>query len=153
MKKQKSFYPKPHNQNQSWFIIDAENQVLGRLASEIASLVNGKRNVFTTPGVDAGVFVVVINAQQIKLTGKKADQKKYYRHTGYTGGLKTTTFKEMMVKKPTEALRKAVTGMLPHNKYGSSLESHLKIYSTSDHPHQAQNPKVYTLSVNNGVNL
>lgn len=151
MKRQTSFYPKSRDINQTWYLVDVRDKVLGRAASEIASLINGKKMAIKTPGVNSGVYVVVINADQIILTGKKSEQKKYYRHTGYTGGLKTTTFKEMMEKKPIEVLRKAVTGMLPHNKYGSSLENHLKIYASDKHPHEAQNPQTYSIIEKNGV--
>ena len=153
MKKQKTFYPKPSDTDQSWHLIDADSQIVGRIASEVASIVNGKRNKLSTPGFCAGQFVVIINANKVILTGKKEEQKKYYRHSGYIGGLKVKTYKELMKTKPEDILIKAITGMLPHNKYGKSLASHIKVYTGDKHPHEAQNPIEYKMPNKKGAKV
>jgi len=124
-----------------WYVVDASGAILGRLASAVAARLRGKHNPLFTPHVDTGDFVIVINADQIKLTGKKWVQKLYQRHTGYIGGLKTTSAKELMEKRPEELIRRAVKGMLPKNKLGSRLYTKLKVYKGDDHPHQAQQPE------------
>ncbi len=124
-----------------WYIIDAKGKVLGRLASLIAQRLRGKHRPDFTPHVDAGDFIVVINAEQIVLTGKKLDQKIYWRHSGYMGGIKLTPAKKMLEKKPEEVLRLAVKRMLPKNRLGRKMLKKLKIYRGPHHPHQAQNPK------------
>lgn len=125
-----------------WYVIDAQGAVLGRLASRIAYRIRGKHNPLFTPHVDMGDNIVVINADKVILTGRKMDQKKYYRHSGYTGGLTTTTAREMMAKKPEDIIRFAVRGMLPKNRLGKKLIKKLKVYTGSDHPHAAQQPEV-----------
>jgi len=125
-----------------WYVVDAEGVVLGRLASRIAYRIRGKHHPLFTPHVDTGDNIVVINAEKIVLTGRKMDQKAYYRHSGYTGGLTTTTAKEMMNKKPEDIIRFAVKGMLPKNRLGRKLIKKLKVYAGSDHPHAAQQPEV-----------
>lgn len=136
----KSYMAKKHEVPRRWFVVDAQGKVLGRLASRIAMMLRGKNKPEFTPHADTGDFVVVVNVDQVKLTGKKLDQKIYYRHSGYTGGLKETSARQMMKKKPEEVLRHAVRGMLPKNSLGRQQLKKLKIYTGADHPHQAQQP-------------
>jgi len=124
-----------------WYVVDASDAVLGRLASAVAARLRGKHNPLFTPHMDVGDFIVVINADKIRLTGKKWVQKLYHRHTGYIGGLKTVSARELMEKRPEELIRKAVKGMLPKNKLGSRLYTKLKVYAGADHPHEAQRPE------------
>lgn len=124
-----------------WYIVDAKGAVLGRLASLIASRLRGKHNPLFTPHVDTGDWVVVINADKIVLTGRKLDQKCYYRHSGYIGGLKTITAKKLLEKRPEDLIRFAVKGMLPKNRLGSKLFKKLKVYAGDKHPHIAQQPE------------
>jgi large subunit ribosomal protein L13 len=124
-----------------WYVVDASGAVLGRLASIVAARLRGKHNPLFTPHVDTGDFIIVINADKIRLTGKKWVQKLYHRHTGYIGGLKTASAKELMQKRPEELIRRAVKGMLPKNKLGSRLYTKLKVYTGAAHPHQAQQPE------------
>jgi large subunit ribosomal protein L13 len=124
-----------------WFIADADGAVLGRLASGVAARLRGKHQPLFTPHVDTGDFVIVVNAEKVRLTGNKWVQKEYHHHTGYIGGLKTATAREVLEKRPEELIRHAVKGMLPKNKLGSRLFRKLKVYAGSDHPHQAQNPE------------
>lgn len=126
----------------NWYLVDAKNKVLGRLASEIATRLRGKNKPDFTPHVDNGDFIVVINAEKVKTTGTKLDDKKYYRHTGYPGGIKEMTLKELLEKKPEQVLYKSVKGMLPKTRLGRAQLKKLKIYSGPDHPHQAQTPAV-----------
>lgn len=134
-------YLDPVNEiEKSWYVVDAENKVLGRLASEIASRLRGKHKPTFSTFIDNGDFIVVTNAEKIKLTGNKLDDKKYYRHTGYIGGIKEITAKELLVKHPTDVLFKAVKGMLPKNKLGRAQLKKLKVYAGSAHPHAAQQP-------------
>lgn len=128
-----------------WWIVDAEGMVLGRLATVIASRIRGKHNPLFTPHVDTGDSVIVINAEKIVLTGRKMEQKKYYRHSGYIGGLKTTSAREMLERKPQEMIRLAVKGMLPKNRLGYRLIQKLKVYAGNQHPHVAQKPEVLEL--------
>jgi large subunit ribosomal protein L13 len=127
-----------------WFVVDAEGQVLGRLATRIARTLRGKNKPIFTPHVDVGDFVVVINAEKIKLTGRKLEQKKYYRHTGYIGNLKETTAGKMLQTKPEEVIRHAVRGMLPKNRLARAQLGKLKVYAGSEHPHDAQLPEPLT---------
>jgi large subunit ribosomal protein L13 len=124
-----------------WLLVDAGDQVLGRLATQIARYLTGKHKPTYTPGVEMGDFVVVINASKMRLTNKRMDEKMYYHHSGYPGGLKASTLRDVMKTKPDRAIRAAVWGMLPHNKVGRQLIKRLKIYSGSEHPHTAQNPQ------------
>jgi large subunit ribosomal protein L13 len=124
-----------------WYVVDASGAILGRLASTVAARLRGKHSPLFTPHVDTGDFVIVINADKIRLTGKKWVQKLYQRHSGYIGGLKTTSAKELMEKRPEELIRRAVKGMLPKNKLGSQLYTKLKVYKGGEHPHQAQQPE------------
>lgn len=140
-----TYMAKPNEVERKWHIIDAEGQTLGRLATEAASLIRGKHKPQFTPHVDTGDFVVVINADKIVLTGNKLQDKKYYRHSGYTGGLKVTTAQEMLNKRPERMIEKAVHGMLPKNRLGERMKLKLKVYAGAEHPHQAQQPEVYEL--------
>lgn len=139
----KTFIPKKNEIEKLWWLIDAEGKVLGRLATEISVLLRGKKKPEYVDFLDSGDFVIVVNAEKIKVTGKKLDQKKYYSHSGYPGGIKEKTLKEMLEKKPEEVIRKAVWGMIPKNKLGRAVYKKLKVYSGSDHPHEAQKPKEY----------
>jgi len=140
-----TYMAKPNEVERKWYVIDAEGQTLGRLASEAAALIRGKHKPQFTPHVDIGDFVIVINADKVVLTGKKLQQKKYYRHSQYPGGLKTTTAGEMLNKKPARLIELAVHGMLPKNKLGHQLKTKLKVYAGAEHPHAAQKPEVYQL--------
>jgi large subunit ribosomal protein L13 len=128
-----------------WFLVDAEDRVLGRLASKIASILRGKTKPIFTPYLDTGDFVVVINAKKIKLTGRKLDDKIYYHYSGYPGGMKSITAKDLLQKKAEEVIRKAVWGMLPKNSLGRQMLTKLKVYPGKTHPHQAQQPKTIEL--------
>ncbi len=125
-----------------WVLIDANGAVLGRLASNVASRLRGKNNPLFTPHVDTGESVVVINADKVLLTGRKLEQKRYYRHSGYIGGLKEINAKKLLEKKPEDVIRFAVKGMLPKNKLGDKLYKKLKVYAGNKHPHDAQNPEI-----------
>jgi large subunit ribosomal protein L13 len=136
---------KPNEVERKWYIIDAAGKTLGRLASEAASLIRGKHKPQFTPHVDTGDFVIIINAEKIVLTGNKWQKKKYYRHSGYPGGLKVATAQEMIERNPARMVEKAVHGMLPKNRLGERMKLKLKVYAGPDHPHQAQKPEVYEL--------
>jgi large subunit ribosomal protein L13 len=140
-----TYMAKPADIKREWFLVDATNQTLGRLASKIAEILRGKHKTIFTPHLDTGDFIIVINAEKIKLTGNKLKQKKYYHHSGYPGGIKETVYEELIEKKPEFIIEKAVKGMLPHNKLGSSMFKKLKVYAGSEHPHQAQQPKELNL--------
>ena len=129
-----------------WYIVDAKDKTLGRLASSIAQILRGKNKVNFSPNLDMSDFIIVINAEKVILTGNKKNTKEYWRHTGYPGGQKTVSYKQMLDEKPDQIIRKAVKGMLPHNKLGRKLLNHLKVYSGTVHPHKAQSPK--ELSIN-----
>ncbi len=139
----KTFVPKKEQIIKKWWLVDAENRVLGRLATEVAILLRGKRKPEFVNFLDSGDFVIVINAERIKLTGKKIEQKKYYSHSGYPGGIKEKTMKELMETKPEEIIKKAVWGMIPKNKLGREVYKKLKVYRGSHHPHEAQKPVEY----------
>lgn len=124
----------------SWFVVDAEDQILGRLCSRIAQVLRGKHKPTFTPHMDNGDFVIVLNADKIRLTGRKADTKTYFRHSGYPKGARTTTFRQAMEKDPAWVIENAVKGMLPHNRLGRQILKKLKVYSGSEHPHDAQQP-------------
>ena len=136
----KTYSAKPHEIEQAWYLVDADQRTLGRLATEIADLLRGKGKPAYTPHVDTGDFVVVVNAKKVRVTGKKLEQKIYYRHSGYPGGLRERTLREQLDRQPTEVLRKAVKGMLPRNKLGRAQLTKLKIYAGPEHPHDAQAP-------------
>jgi len=137
----KTYVAKPSNVERNWLIVDAKDQRLGRLATRIADSLRGKTKPTYTPHIDTGDFVVVVNAERIAVTGRKMENKIYYRHTGYPGGLKQRTLAEMMDRKPEEVLRLAVKGMLPKNRLGRAQLKKLKIYAGPEHPHAAQNPE------------
>jgi large subunit ribosomal protein L13 len=137
----KSYMARPLEVERKWYVIDAEGKTLGRLAAEIAKILRGKNKPQYTPHVDVGDFVVVVNADRVVVTGKKAEQKVYRRHSGYPGGLKTTSYEQMMERRPTEILRKAVYGMMPKNRLARQQIRKLKIYAGPEHPHAAQNPR------------
>jgi large subunit ribosomal protein L13 len=140
----KTYHQKPSEVQRDWLLVDAHDHVVGRLATQIATLLRGKHKPTYTPSIDGGDFVVVINAEKIRITGRKADQKVYYRHTGYPGGIKATPYKMMMNKHPDRILRIAVKGMLPKNRMGRHLMGKLRIYAGPNHPHAAQQPKIWT---------
>jgi len=137
----KTFVAKEHEIEKKWYLIDAKEKVLGRLASGIASILRGKNKPIFTPHMDAGDYVVVINADKVILTGGKIEKKMYYHHSGYVGGLKKTTAKEMLLKRPENLIKFAVKGMLPKNTLGRRQLTKLKIYAGQDYPHQAQQPE------------
>lgn len=137
----KTYSAKPGEIVRQWYVVDAEGQTLGRLATRIADTLRGKGKPQYTPHTDTGDFVVVVNAEKVAVTGKKLDQKMYHRHSGYPGGLTSRTLREQLDRRPTDVLRKAVKGMLPKNKLASAQLLKLKIYAGPDHPHDAQAPK------------
>lgn len=143
----KTYVPKMGEINQIWLVIDAEGQVLGRVAAEVAKLLRGKHKPQYTPFLDCGDHVIIINAEKAKMTGRKFTDKKYFHHSGYPGGMKETTYDKMLEKHPTRAMTLAVTGMLPHNRLGRSLARHLRVYAGPEHPHEAQNPQPYALDL------
>jgi len=138
----KTYSAKPYEVERKWYLIDAEGKTLGRLASKIANILRGKNKPEFTPNVDTGDFVIVINADKIVVSGNKETDKMYYSHSGYPGGFKVASFKEVMEKFPTRALEKAVKGMLPHNTLGAEQFTKMKIYEGVEHPHAAQKPIV-----------
>ncbi len=142
----KTFLPKPNEIKREWVLIDAEGQPLGRLASKIALILQGKRKRIYTPHIDTGDFVVVVNAEKVKLTGKKLDQKLYYHHSGYPGGMHVRTARQIMEKHPDRLIREAVRRMLPKNKLGRRMLKRLKIYAGGEHPHKAQKPQPFDVS-------
>jgi large subunit ribosomal protein L13 len=137
----KTWTAKTHEVERRWYVVDAEGQTLGRLATRIADTLRGKKKPEYTPHIDTGDFVVVVNADKIAVTGKKLEQKIYYRHSGYPGGLRERTLAEELERRPTEVLRKAVKGMLPRNRLARQQITKLKIYAGPEHPHQPQNPE------------
>ena len=137
----KTYSAKPGEIEREWYVVDAEGQTLGRLATQIADRLRGKGKAAFTPHVDTGDFVVVVNAEKIHVTGNKLEDKKYYKHSGYPGGLRTRSLKEQLDRRPTEVLRAAVKGMLPRNRLGRAQLTKLKIYAGPEHPHEAQAPK------------
>ena len=137
----KTYYAKPGEVEREWVLIDAEDQVLGRVATKAATILKGKHKPQYTPHVDTGDFVVIINADKIRLTGSKALKKEYYRHSGFPGGLKMETFEEAMEKYPERVVERAVKGMLPKNTLGRAMGKKLKVYAGAEHPHAAQQPR------------
>jgi large subunit ribosomal protein L13 len=137
---QKSYYPKLGEVSQEWYLVDAQGQTLGRLATRIARALIGKNKPQFTPGVDIGDFVVVVNAEKITVSGKRLDQKVYYHNSGYPGGMKAVTLRDQLVRRPERVIRSAVWGMLPHNRYGRRLLRKLRVFAGPDHEHQAQKP-------------
>ncbi|HET7567679.1 MAG TPA: 50S ribosomal protein L13 [Gaiellaceae bacterium] len=141
----KTYSAKPGEIARDWYVVDAEGQTLGRLATQIADTLRGKRKPQYTPHVDTGDFVVVVNAEKIAVTGNKLDQKRYYRHSGYPGGLRSRTLRDQLERRPTEVIRIAVKGMLPKNRLARQQLTKLKIYAGPEHPHTAQNPRPLNL--------
>jgi large subunit ribosomal protein L13 len=141
----KSFIAKKETVKQDWYVIDAADKTLGRLATQIASRLRGKHKPIYTPHVDTGDFIVVVNAEKVRLTGNKLEDKKYYHYTGYPGGLREKTAGELLKKKPTQILEFAVKGMLPKNTLGRAMFKKLKVYTGASHPHEAQKPQTLEL--------
>ena len=143
--KKYTYSAKDSDNQDKWWVVDAEGAILGRLASQVAAALRGKNNPLYTPHADLGDSVVVINAEKIVLTGRKMDQKNYYRHSGYIGGLKTITARKLIEKRPEDVIRFAVKGMLPKNSLGRRLFKKLKVYAGDQHPHEAQQPKTMSI--------
>ena len=141
----KTFSAKPSDVRHGWYVVNAQGKVLGRLATRIAQRLRGKHRPEYTPHVDTGDYIVVVNADKLRVTGRKAEQKKYYRHTGYPGGIRETTFAVLHAKHPDRVLHKAVKGMLPKGPLGSAMLKKLKIYAGEAHPHGAQQPQTLEL--------
>ena len=141
----RTYSPKPADVQRQWYVIDATDVVLGRLASQVAQLLRGKHKPIYAPHLDTGDFVVIVNADKVALTGSKREQKKAYRHSGYPGGLRATTYTELLEKHPERAVEKAVRGMLPKNSLGRQMLRKLKVYAGPEHPHTAQKPQPYTI--------
>ncbi len=141
----KSYMANPSTIERKWFIVDATGHTLGRLASEVANVLRGKNKPVFTPHVDTGDYVIIINAEKIKVTGKKLDQKIYYNHSDYVGGMKETTLKDMLAKKPTYVVEHAVKGMLPKGPLGRQMMSKLHVYAGENHGHEAQKPEVFEI--------
>ena len=137
----KTFMPKAADITRKWYVVDAEGLALGRVASQVANILRGKNKPIYTPNVDTGDYVIVVNAAKVILTGKKLDQKIYYKHSGYVGGLKETKYRKLLAEKPEEALRHAVVGMLPKGPLGRQMAKKLKIYAGAEHEHAAQQPE------------
>ena len=140
-----TYMPSVKSIERKWYVIDAEGLVLGRLATEAADLLRGKKKPIFTPNCDCGDYVIIVNADKIQLTGKKWDDKLYIHHTGYNSGLRVKTAKKMLADTPAKLVEKAIRGMLPHNKLGDAIYRKLHVYCGSEHPHAAQTPEVYTL--------
>ncbi|MGB4503824.1 MAG: 50S ribosomal protein L13 [Syntrophaceticus sp.] len=141
----RTYMAKPEEVQRKWYLIDAEDKTLGRLATEVARILRGKHKPTYTPHVDTGDHVIVINADKVKVTGNKFEDKLYYRHTGYPGGLKVTNFATLFRSKPEQVIEKAVWGMIPHNRLGRSVIKKLRVYRGPNHPHAAQNPEVWEM--------
>jgi len=137
----KTFVATPANRERNWLVVDASGHTLGRLATQLADVLRGKRKPQFTPHCDVGDFVIVVNAEKIAVTGKKLQEKRYHRHSGYPGGLRTRTLTEMLDRRPEEVIRKAVKGMLPRSRLGRAQLRKLKVYAGPDHPHAAQQPE------------
>lgn len=142
----RTYTPKPGDVEKKWYVIDATDVVLGRLAAQVATLLRGKHKPNFAPNADTGDFVVIINAEKIALTGSKREQKMAYRHSGFPGGLKATSYTELLESNPEKAVEKAVAGMLPKNTLGRQQLSKLKVYRGAEHPHAAQQPEAYELT-------
>ena len=142
----RTFTPKPGDVERSWYVIDANDVVLGRLASQAAQLLRGKHKPVFAPHVDAGDFVIIINAEKVALTGNKREAKLAYRHSGYPGGLRSTPYSELLEKNPERAVEKAIRGMLPKNKLSRQMMSKLKVYAGPEHPHAAQQPQPFEIT-------
>lgn len=143
----KTFTPKREEIKRKWILIDARGKVLGRLASQVASILRGKNKTIFTPHLDTGNEVIIINARDVLVTGKKREQKAYYHHTGYPGGLKSVKFETLFKKEPEKVLTTAIRGMLPHNKLGRAMLKKLRVYAGPKHPHQAQKPEIMEMRI------
>lgn len=141
----KTFVPKAHEIERTWYVVDAQGMVLGRLASRVASILRGKHKPIYDPSVDTGDYVIIVNADKVILTGHKLDQKIYYHHSGYVGGMKKTKYRQLMATKPEFAVRRSITGMLPKNVLGRKMSKKLFVYAGPDHNHQAQQPQALEL--------
>ena len=141
----KTYIARAEDMEREWFLVNAEGKTLGRLASEIAKVLRGKHKPIYTPHLDCGDYVIVVNAEKVQVTGRKLDQKMYYRHTGYPGGIKSISLRNQLQKHPERVLQAAVRGMLPKNRLGRKMLKKLKVYAGDSHPHQAQQPKVLEL--------
>ena len=137
----RTYVTKPEDVQRKWYVVDAKGQTLGRLASEVAQVVRGKHKPIYTPAADVGDYVIVVNAEKVHVTGRKLDQKMYYRHSGYPGGLKEISLRRMLEERPTRVIELAVRGMLPKNRLGRKMIKKLKVYAGADHPHEAQQPE------------
>ena len=137
----KTFVAKPATIEKKWFVVDATGHTLGRLSTVVADTLRGKRKAIYTPNIDTGDFVVVVNAEKIRVTGNKLDDKMYWRHSGYPGGIKGESLRSLLDRRPAEVVRRSVKGMLPHNKLGAAQLRKLKVYAGPDHPHEAQHPE------------
>jgi large subunit ribosomal protein L13 len=142
---EKTYIPKASEINQDWVVLDADGQSLGRFATQVAGLLLGKNKPNFTPGVDTGDYVIVINCEKVTVTGKKTEEKIYYKHSQYPGGLSAISLRKQLEKHPERVIRSAVWGMLPHNKYGRQIIKKLKAYAGSEHPHEAQKPMMITM--------
>jgi len=142
---EKTYIPKASEINQDWVVMDANGQSLGRLATQIASLLLGKNKPNYTPGMDTGDYVIVINCEKVTVTGKKTEEKIYYKHSQYPGGLSAISLRKQLEKHPERVIRSAVWGMLPHNKFGRQIIKKLKAYAGTEHPHEAQKPTIMTM--------
>lgn len=141
----KTYTPKPDDIQREWFVVDAKDQTLGRLATQIAQILRGKHKPIFSPHVDVGDFVIVLNCDKIRVTGRKLDEKVYYRHSGYPGGIRGVTLREQLARHPERVVQAAVRGMLPKNRLGRQMIKKMKIYAGDTHPHQAQKPKTLEL--------
>lgn len=141
----KTYVTKPDDVERNWYVVDAEDETLGRLASRIATILRGKHKPVYSPSVDCGDYVIVVNAEKIAVTGRRMEQKMYYRHSGYPGGLKSLTLRQQLEQHPERVIELAVRGMLPKNKLGRKMFKKLKVYAGPEHPHQAQQPEVLEL--------
>jgi large subunit ribosomal protein L13 len=146
----KTYTPKAADIQREWFVVDAKDQTLGRLATQIAVLLRGKHKPMFSPHMDVGDYVIVVNCDKIRVTGRKLDQKFYYRHSGYPGGLKSVSLRDMLRQHPERVIQAAVRGMLPKNRLGRKMIKKLKVYAGDTHPHQAQKPKVFELQARRG---
>jgi large subunit ribosomal protein L13 len=142
----KTYVATPASRERNWLVVDASGQTLGRLATQVADALRGKRKPDYTPHIDVGDFVIVVNAERVSVTGRKREQKRYYRHSGFPGGLRSRTLAEMLDRQPEEVVRRAVKGMLPRNRLGRAQLRKLKVYAGPDHPHAAQKPESMEVS-------
>ena len=148
---QRTFSPRPHDITREWYVVDADGLTLGRLAARVAAILRGKHKPIFAPHMDTGDHIVIVNASKVRLTGNKAQQKRYYRHSGYPGGLKTVPYTVLLAERPARAVERAVRGMLPHNRIGRQMIKKLKVYEGPTHPHAAQRPKPLDLGPESGA--